>query len=359
MDSVREVTDLDALEAQIADLEEQAGGAGPLGRPGRTRRRSPAALSRANSRARAGHRHGRPHRRPRGPRRAGPGRRTTPTPWPRPSAELDVAAARPSASSRSAPCSPASTTSARRSSPSAPAPAASTPPTSPRCCMRMYLRWAERHGYPTTVMDTSYAEEAGLKSATFEVKAPYAFGTLSVEAGTHRLVRISPFDNQGRRQTSLRRRRGHPADRADRLHRDPRERDPGRRLPLLRPRRPVGQHHRLRGADDPHPHRHRGVDAEREVADPEPRRRPARAAVPAAAAAEGPRRTPRRRRSPATSRPAGATRCAPTCCTRTRWSRTCAPSYEVGNTSAVFDGDIDGFIEAGIRWRSSRNSRES
>ncbi|HEY8294951.1 MAG TPA: peptide chain release factor 2 [Micrococcaceae bacterium] len=69
--------------------------------------------------------------------------------------------------------------------------------------LRMYLRWAERHGYPTAVLDTSYAEEAGLKSATFEVKAPYAFGTLSVEAGTHRLVRISPFDNQGRRQTSF------------------------------------------------------------------------------------------------------------------------------------------------------------
>ncbi|PZO71021.1 MAG: peptide chain release factor 2 [Kocuria palustris] len=69
--------------------------------------------------------------------------------------------------------------------------------------MRMYLRWAERHGYPTKVLDTSYAEEAGLKSATFEVKTPYAFGTLSVEAGTHRLVRISPFDNQGRRQTSF------------------------------------------------------------------------------------------------------------------------------------------------------------
>jgi peptide chain release factor 2 len=69
--------------------------------------------------------------------------------------------------------------------------------------LRMYLRWAERHGYPTAVLDTSYAEEAGLKSATFEVKVPYAFGNLAVEAGTHRLVRISPFDNQGRRQTSF------------------------------------------------------------------------------------------------------------------------------------------------------------
>jgi peptide chain release factor 2 len=69
--------------------------------------------------------------------------------------------------------------------------------------LRMYLRWAERHGYPTEVLDTSYAEEAGIKSATFQVKAPYAYGTLSVEQGTHRLVRISPFDNQGRRQTSF------------------------------------------------------------------------------------------------------------------------------------------------------------
>ncbi len=69
--------------------------------------------------------------------------------------------------------------------------------------MRMYLRWAERHGYETEVYDTAYSEEAGIKSATFAVKAPYAYGTLSVEQGTHRLVRISPFDNQGRRQTSF------------------------------------------------------------------------------------------------------------------------------------------------------------
>jgi len=69
--------------------------------------------------------------------------------------------------------------------------------------MRMYLRWAERHNYKTEVYDTSYAEEAGIKSATFRVSAPYAYGTLSVEQGTHRLVRISPFDNQGRRQTSF------------------------------------------------------------------------------------------------------------------------------------------------------------
>jgi peptide chain release factor 2 len=69
--------------------------------------------------------------------------------------------------------------------------------------MRMYIRWAEQHGHSVEVYDTSYAEEAGLKSATFAIKAPYMYGTLSVEQGTHRLVRISPFDNQGRRQTSF------------------------------------------------------------------------------------------------------------------------------------------------------------
>ncbi|MGW0813682.1 peptide chain release factor 2 [Streptomyces viridiviolaceus] len=68
---------------------------------------------------------------------------------------------------------------------------------------RMYLRWAEQRGYKTEVYETSYAEEAGIKSTTFAVQVPYAYGTLSVEQGTHRLVRISPFDNQGRRQTSF------------------------------------------------------------------------------------------------------------------------------------------------------------
>ncbi|MCB1298920.1 MAG: PCRF domain-containing protein, partial [Microthrixaceae bacterium] len=65
--------------------------------------------------------------------------------------------------------------------------------------LRMYLRWAEQHKYSAKVLDTSYAEEAGIKSATFQVDAPYAFGTLSVEAGTHRLVRMSPFNSAGKR----------------------------------------------------------------------------------------------------------------------------------------------------------------
>jgi len=67
---------------------------------------------------------------------------------------------------------------------------------------RMYLRWAERHRYPSEVYDVSYGE-AGIKSTTFAIKAPYAYGTLRGEQGTHRMVRISKYDNQGRRQTSF------------------------------------------------------------------------------------------------------------------------------------------------------------
>lgn len=69
--------------------------------------------------------------------------------------------------------------------------------------LRMYVRWAEKRGAKVDLYDTSYAEEAGIKSATFVVHEPYAYGTLSVEQGTHRLVRLSPFDNAHRRQTSF------------------------------------------------------------------------------------------------------------------------------------------------------------
>ena len=69
--------------------------------------------------------------------------------------------------------------------------------------LRMYTRWAEKSGHKVEVYDVSYAEEAGIKSATLVVHGEYMYGTLSVEQGTHRLVRISPFDNQGRRQTSF------------------------------------------------------------------------------------------------------------------------------------------------------------
>ncbi len=69
--------------------------------------------------------------------------------------------------------------------------------------LRMYTRWAEQHGYKTTLIEASEGEQAGLKSVTLQVAGPNAYGWLKTEAGVHRLVRISPFDANARRQTSF------------------------------------------------------------------------------------------------------------------------------------------------------------
>ena len=69
--------------------------------------------------------------------------------------------------------------------------------------LRMYTRWAERHGYAVNVLDMSEGEEAGIKGAVVEIKGQYAYGFLRPETGVHRLVRISPFDSNARRHTSF------------------------------------------------------------------------------------------------------------------------------------------------------------
>jgi peptide chain release factor 2 len=69
--------------------------------------------------------------------------------------------------------------------------------------LRMYQRWAERHGYTVETLDMQHGEEAGIKSVSVEIRGPSAFGYLKAEKGVHRLVRISPFDSQARRHTSF------------------------------------------------------------------------------------------------------------------------------------------------------------
>ena len=132
--------------------------------------------------------------------------------------------------------------------------------------MRMYTRWAERNKYPVEVFDTSYAEEAGLKSR--HLRDPRALRLRHAERrGRHPPAGADqPVRQPGPPPDQLRRRRGGAGARADRRDRHPRGGHPRRRLPLERPGRPVGEHDRLRRTPHPHPDRHRRLLPEREVA---------------------------------------------------------------------------------------------
>jgi peptide chain release factor 2 len=217
--------------------------------------------------------------------------------------------------------------------------------------LRMYLRWAERHNYPTEVYDTSYAEEAGIKSATFQVKAPYAYGTLSVEQGTHRLVRISPFDNQGRRQTSFAGVEVLPVvEQSD--HVEIPEDD--LRVDVYRSSGPGGQGVNTTDSAVRITHLPTGIVVSCQNERSQIQNRASAMAVLQAKLLE-------RRREEEQAR-LDALKDAGTSWGNQMRSYVLHPyqlvkdlrtDYEVGNPAAVLDGDIDGFIEAGIRWRRS------
>ena len=216
--------------------------------------------------------------------------------------------------------------------------------------MRMYLRWSERHGYPTEVYDISYAEEAGIKSATFAVKAPYAYGTLSVEQGTHRLVRISPFDNQGRRQTSFAGVEVLPVvEQTDSIDIPETE----IRVDVFRSSGPGGQSVNTTDSAVRVTHLPTGIVVSCQNEKSQIQNRAAALRVLEA------RLLVRRREEEQAKMNALKGDTAGSWGNQMR-SYVLAPyqmvkdlrtDYEVGNPSAVLDGDLDGFIEAGIRWR--------
>ena len=215
---------------------------------------------------------------------------------------------------------------------------------------RMYLRWADRHGYATEVYDTSYAEEAGLKSATFAVKAPFAYGTLSVEQGTHRLVRISPFDNQGRRQTSFAGVEVLPVtEEAD--HIDIPEAD--LRIDVFRSSGPGGQSVNTTDSAVRITHLPTGLVVSCQNEKSQLQNKAAALRVLQARLLE---RTRQEQEAELNAlRGDGGNSWGAQMRSYVlhpyQMVKDLRTEYEVGNPDAVFDGDLDGFIDAGIRWR--------
>ncbi|MGH3519221.1 MAG: peptide chain release factor 2 [Haloechinothrix sp.] len=218
--------------------------------------------------------------------------------------------------------------------------------------LRMYLRWAERHRYPTDVYDISYAEEAGIKSATFKVSAPYVYGTLSVEQGTHRLVRISPFDNQSRRQTSFAHVEVLPeVEEVD--HIDIPEKDI--RVDVFRSSGPGGQSVNTTDSAVRLTHVPTGVVVSCQNEKSQLQNKAAAMKVLQAKLLQ--RKKEEERAEMDALKDGGSS-----------WGnqmrsyvlhpyqmvKDLRTEYEVGNPSGVLDGDIDAFLEAGIRWRKQQ-----
>ena len=218
--------------------------------------------------------------------------------------------------------------------------------------MRMYLRYCERHNFTVNVLETSYAEEAGIKSTTFKVSAPYAYGTLSVEQGTHRLVRISPFDSQSRRHTSFAGVEVVPVvEQSDHIEID--EKDI--RVDVYRSSGPGGQGVNTTDSAVRLTHIATGIVVSCQNERSQIQNKATAMAVLQSKLLERRRQEEQAKINALKGDNSGS------------WgnqmrSYVLAPyqmvkdlrtDFETGNTSAVLNGEIDEFIEAGIRWRRS------
>ncbi|BDH09812.1 MULTISPECIES: peptide chain release factor 2 [Streptomyces] len=218
---------------------------------------------------------------------------------------------------------------------------------------RMYLRWAERHGYKTELYETSYAEEAGIKSTTFAVQVPYAYGTLSVEQGTHRLVRISPFDNQGRRQTSFAGVEVLPVvEKTDHIEID----ESDLRIDVYRSSGPGGQGVNTTDSAVRLTHLPTGIVVSCQNERSQIQNKASAMNVLQAKLLER-RRQEEQAKMDALKGDGGnswGNQMRSYVLHPYQMVKDLRTEFEVGNPTGVLDGDIDGFLEAGIRWRKQQ-----
>lgn len=218
--------------------------------------------------------------------------------------------------------------------------------------LRMYLRFAESHGYPTRVLDTSYAEEAGIKSATIEVDAPYAFGTLASEAGTHRLVRMSPFNSAGKRQTSF------AAVEVVPLMPETTEIDIPEseiRVDVFRSSGPGGQSVNTTDSAVRITHLPTGivVSCQNEKSQIQNRQAAMRVLASRLLLLQREEEAAKKKELAGTITASWGDQMRSYVLAPYQMVKDLRTDYEVNSPQAVFDGELDGFIRAGIRWRKS------
>jgi peptide chain release factor 2 len=220
--------------------------------------------------------------------------------------------------------------------------------------MRMYLRWAERHKYPVKVMDTSYAEGAGIKSATFEITAPYAYGTLSVEAGTHRLARISPFGSADKRQTSFAAVEVIPVM-EEAVEVEVPEGDI--RVDVFRSSGPGGQSVNTTDSAVRITHLPTGivVSMQNEKSQIQNRAAAMRVLQTRLMLLQREEEAAKKKELAGTITASWGDQMRSYFLYGQQLVKDLRTGYEVGNPTPVFDGDIDGFIAAGIRWRKRKD----
>ena len=221
--------------------------------------------------------------------------------------------------------------------------------------LRMYVRWAEQHDYPVNVLDTSYAEEAGIKSATFEVDAPYAFGSLSVEAGTHRLVRMSPFNSAGKRQTSFAAVEVVPLM-PEAAEIEIPENDI--RVDVFRSSGPGGQSVNTTDSAVRITHLPSGivVSCQNEKSQIQNRAAAMRVLTSRLLLLQREAESAKKKELAGNITASWGDQMRSYVLAPYQMVKDLRSEYEVNNPSNVFDGDLDGFIAAGIRWRKSANA---
>lgn len=219
--------------------------------------------------------------------------------------------------------------------------------------MRMYVRYCEKENFRARILDVSFAEGAGIKSAVLEVEGPFAFGKLSIENGTHRLVRMSPFNSAGKRQTSFAAVEVVPLIESSDDIQIP---DSDLRIDVFRSSGPGGQSVNTTDSAVRITHLPSGivVSCQNEKSQLQNKQAALRVLQSKLLDIKRQEEDAAKRKISGDVKASWGEQMRSYVLAPYQMVKDLRTNYEVNNPSAVFDGDLDGFISAGIRWRAGQ-----